>query len=273
MGFRPRKQFGQHWLKSELVLDRIVQAAALKSGDRLLEIGPGTGILTQRLLLEVDALVAVEIDRDLCQKLVRSFGKRDNFLLLQGDILSLNLQEYLKSFHPFTNPNKVVANIPYNITGPILEKLLGTIVNPNPRPYQSIVLLMQKEVAERLVAIPSSKAFGGLTLRVQYLAHCEWICPVAAKDFYPVPKVDSAVVRLIPHTIDKPARNPSQLENLIKLGFGSRRKMLRNNLKSVIEGDNLAEVLEQLQINPDCRGEDLSLSQWISLSNLLDFAI
>jgi 16S rRNA (adenine1518-N6/adenine1519-N6)-dimethyltransferase len=267
MPTKPRKQFAQHWLKNELVLEQIVEAAAITAEDRVLEIGPGTGILTRRLLLATNALVAVEIDRDLCKKLVKSFGDKENFLLLQGDILSLDLNEILKDFPRFDNPNKVVANIPYNITGPILEKLLGTIAQPNPIPYAAIVLLMQKEVAERLVASPSTKAFGALSLRVQYLAHCQWVCDVAAKDFYPAPQVDSAVVKLIPYQLANPAQNPRHLETLIKLGFSSRRKMLRNNLKTLMDIDRLAAFLREIGMREDSRAEDLGLEQWIALSN------
>ncbi|MFM9266398.1 16S rRNA (adenine(1518)-N(6)/adenine(1519)-N(6))-dimethyltransferase RsmA [Tychonema sp. BBK16] len=262
----PRKQFAQHWLKSEKALDKIVKAANL-SGSRVLEIGPGTGILTRRLLAEAESVVAVEIDRDLCQRLAKQLGKADNFLLLQGDILEMDLDSQLVVFTKFQNPNKVVANIPYNITGPILQKLLGTISVPAAKPFDSIVLLVQKEVAERLYAKPGSRAFGALSVRVQYLAECELICDVPSKDFVPPPKVDSAVVRLVPRLIETPAVNPRHLESLVKLGFGSKRKMLRNNLKGTVDLDKLVQLLEELQINPESRAEDLSVDQWINLSN------
>lgn len=272
---RPRKVFAQHWLKSEKALDAIIKAAECTESDRfakgdcVLEIGPGTGILTRRLLPLVESLVAVEIDRDLCQLLSKQLGKTENFLLLQGDFLTLDLPSYLAAFPNFHKPNKVVANIPYNITGPIIEKLLGTIANPNPEPFDSIVLLVQKEVAERLYAKPGSKTFGALSVRVQYLAECELICTVPAGAFHPPPKVDSAVVRLRPRKIEIPALNPRQLENFLKLGFGSKRKMLRNNLQSVIERDRLSHLLEQLKINPQARAEDLGVQQWVILANEL----
>ncbi len=267
--FRPRKQFGQHWLRNEAVLDQIIIAAELNQSDRILEIGPGTGNLTSRLLSEVAALVSVEIDRDLCQQLVHKFGDRDNFLLAQDDFLKLNLSSLLQNFPKFQNPNKVVANIPYNITGPIIAKLLGKIATPAPQQYESIVLLVQKEVGERLIALPGSKAFGALSIRVQYLADCELICDVPAKSFYPPPKVDSVVIRLHPKKVKDPADNPRQLETLVKLGFASRRKMLRNNLKSLIDTEVLNQTLEKLNFNLQCRAEDLSLENWILLSNNL----
>lgn len=267
--FRPNKRFGQHWLRSETALEQIVAASELTSSDRVLEIGPGTGILTRRLLPEVESLVAVEIDRNLCQKLVNTLGKQDNFLLLQGDFLKLNLAELLQTFPRFQQPDKVVANIPYNITGPILEKLLGKISQPATTAYQSIVLLVQQEVGERLTASPGTKAYGALSLRVQYLANCELIYRVPAKAFSPPPKVDSVVVRLSPRMIDQPADNPRLLDSLIKLGFASRRKMLRNNLSSVITPDELTQLLEQLNLNSQSRAENLSLGDWVKLSNLI----
>ncbi|MEL0588232.1 MAG: 16S rRNA (adenine(1518)-N(6)/adenine(1519)-N(6))-dimethyltransferase RsmA [Planktothrix rubescens PR222] len=267
---QPRKQFAQHWLRSEKALSKIVKSALLSPSDCLLEIGPGTGILTTQLLSVARSVVAVEIDRDLSQNLVKRFGNRDNFLLLEGDILTLDIDGQLQGFPNFQNPNKVVANIPYNITGPIVEQLLGTISEPNPHPYQLIVLLVQKEVAQRITANAGSKTFGALSVRVQYLANCEYICDVPAKAFYPAPKVDSAVLRLCPRAITHPANNPQYLETLLKLGFSSKRKMLRNNLQSVISRDQLTQLLEQLEINPQVRAEDLSVEQWVNLTNLME---
>lgn len=269
MSVQPRKRFAQHWLHSEWVLQSIIQAAALEKGDCLLEIGPGTGNLTRQLLSLVESVLAVEIDRDLCRTLIKQLGKKNNFLLLQGDILTLDLSALLVPFPAFQNPNKVVANIPYNITGPILEKLLGKISRPAAQPYDLIVLLLQKEVAQRLGAQAGTKDFGALSVRVQYLAECELICSVPAKAFDPPPKVESAVVRLRPRRWEPAAFNPRHLEMLVKVGFAAKRKMLRNNLKSLIESDRLIPLLEQLQIDPQARAEDLNVSQWVELSNRL----
>lgn len=267
---RPRKRFAQHWLRDEKVLFKIVEAANLSPSDRLLEIGPGTGMLTKKLLPHANSVTAVEIDRDLWEKLRQKFRDYPNFLLLAGDILSLDLEALLADQDPkFQQPNKVVANIPYNITGPILAKLLGRIGQPAKNPYESIVLLVQKEVADRLYATPGNKAFGALSVRVQYLADCELICPVPAKAFYPPPKVESAVVRLKPRLIQPSAEDPRQLETLIRIGFANKRKMLKNNLKGLIKSDRLTQILEQLEINPQARAEELSTEQWVSLSNQL----
>jgi 16S rRNA (adenine1518-N6/adenine1519-N6)-dimethyltransferase len=265
---KTKKQFGQHWLKNERVLDRIVEAAHILPTDRILEIGPGTGILTRRLLPLASAVLSVEIDRDLCRLLVKNLGDVANFLLIQGDFLTVKIEELLTDFPSFQQPNKVVANIPYNITGPILEKLLGTIVQPVAHPFESIVLLVQHEVAERLCGKPGTKAFGALSIRVQYLADCEFICPVPARDFSPPPQVDSAVIRLTPRLFELQAKDPKFLDRLVKLGFATRRKMLRNNLQSIIEREDMSELLISLNIHPEARAENLSVHQWVELANL-----
>ena len=189
MIIKPKKKFAQYWLKSESALNEIILASQLKSSDKILEIGSGTGILTTRLLPAINQLLAIEIDRNLCKLLVKKYGEKTHFLLLEGDFLELDLTTLLTGkLAVFANYNKVVANIPYNITGPIIERLLGTISKPSEHFLESIVLLIQKEVANRLTAIPNNKDYGALTLKVQYLAECQIVCNVPAKDFYPRPK-------------------------------------------------------------------------------------
>ncbi len=264
---KTRKQFGQHWLRSEKALAKIVATAEIKPTDRVLEIGPGTGILTMQMLPQAEAVVAVEIDRDLCELLAKKLGTVENFLLLQGDFLTLNVDELLVP--PFQRPNKVVANIPYNITGPIIEKLLGTIAAPNPQPVDAIVLLVQKEVALRMCAKAGNHNFGALSVRVQYLAEAEYVFDVSAKAFQPPPKVDSAVIRLTPRTIAQPAQDPKHMASILKMGFATRRKMLRNNLKAVIPTDTLNAVLTELSLDPQVRAEDLNVADWVRLSDRL----
>ena len=264
---RPRKRFGQHWLRSQAILSTIVEAAELNHRDRVLEIGPGTRVLTQRLLTQAGAVAAIELDADLCHQLKRQFAAAENFLLLQGDILNLALDEQLRGHPSFQSPNKVVANIPYYITGPILETLLGTLAQPQPHPFETIVLLVQQEIADRLAANPGSKIFGGLSVKVQYLASCDIVCTVPPKAFHPPPKVSSAVVRLRPRQFDPPAQDPQLLQQLVKLGFANKRKMLRNNLASVIERPQLLSVLADLGIADNVRAEELSVTHWVALSN------
>jgi len=265
--YRPLKQFGQHWLKSEAVLNQIIATSELTQSDRILEIGAGLGVLTRLLLEKAGAVTSVEIDYNLCPKLVKKFGDLDNFLLLQGDFIELDLAELLKPFPKFQKPNKIVANIPYNITSLILAKVFGTIEQPNDCDYQFVVLLIQKEVGDRLCAQPGTKAYSALSVRMQYLAECELVCDVPAEAFYPKPKVDSVVVKLRPKQILNPADNSRQLATLIKLGFSKRRKMLRNNLKGLIASETLEQFLNELEINPQARAENLSVRDWINLSN------
>ncbi len=259
----PRKRFAQHWLKSQQALQTIIEAAELKANDEVLEIGPGTGILTRQLIIRASQVIAVEVDRDLFKKLQHQFAQQGNLSLIQGDILRLDLSSLVTPL-----PNKVVANIPYNITGPILEKLLGSISHPD-RQYEKIILLVQKEIAERLCAKAGSKTFGALSVRGQYLAQCDFISIVPAKAFSPPPKVDSAIIALTPRSFPLTAKSPELLENLVKLGFANRRKMLRNNLKTLISPQQLQRILEQLEINPLARAEDISVSNWVRLCNQL----
>ena len=159
-GHRARKRFGQHWLKSDEILNQIVGAGELSDTDHVLEIGPGQGALTKRLLATAAKVLAVEIDRDLCLALSDkfiAFMASGQFRLIESDFLQLNFDQALIDFE-LDRPNKVVANIPYYITAPILEKLLGTMRSPNPNPYDSITLLVQKEISDRLCAIPGNQS-------------------------------------------------------------------------------------------------------------------
>jgi 16S rRNA (adenine1518-N6/adenine1519-N6)-dimethyltransferase len=251
---RPRKQFGQHWLRSDAVLNKILRAGQLQPSDRILEIGPGTGNLTRLLLPFVESLTAVEIDRDLCEKLRKTMNQA-NFELIEGSILDIPLP---------TGTNKVIANIPYNITGEILKKLLGTLAEPIQQ-FEQIVLLVQKEIGDRLAAKAGHKAYNALSVKIQYLADCQFICDVPAAAFYPPPKVNSAVVRIIPRPPLTPISDPKFLDRLITLGFATKRKMLRNNLISEIDRDRLVLILESMGINAQVRAEDLDVAQWVAL--------
>ncbi|MGC1309246.1 MAG: 16S rRNA (adenine(1518)-N(6)/adenine(1519)-N(6))-dimethyltransferase RsmA [Phormidesmis sp.] len=271
-GHRARKRFGQHWLHSDLILNQIVAAGELIEGDRILEIGPGQGVLTQRLLNTKAKVLSVEIDRDLCLQLSEQFiayMASGQFRLIESDFLKLDFDQALIDFE-LARPNKVLANIPYYITAPILEKLLGTIRSPNPHPYDSIVLLVQKEISDRLCAEPGTRANGALTIRAQYLADCEEIFPVPPSAFKPPPKVDSAVIRLRPRPFATPAKNPARLAQLVKVGFSQKRKMLRNNLQSIVDRDTLTPILESLSINPQIRAEGLGVADWVALSDAVN---
>ena len=264
---RPQKRFAQHWLKSDKALQDIITAAQLISEDVVLEIGPGTGVLTRQLLSSSQQVIAIELDQNLMKHLQEKFRQKEHLLLIQGDFLKLDLEAIVSN-----KPNKVVANIPYNITGPILEKLLGSISQPQQQ-YERIVLLVQKEIAERICAKAGSKTFGALSVRTQYLADCELISLVPAKAFSPPPKVDSAIIALTPRSFPLSVNSPKLLEQLVKLGFANRRKMLRKNLKSVIDPEALDRILEQFNLNPLARAEAISVSDWVRLSNEVDALI
>lgn len=252
------KRFGQHWLSDATILERIAAAAHLGAADRVLEIGPGLGSLTAHLL-EHSSVIAVEIDERAVAHLRHRFAAEPRFTLIEGDILGLPLPP---------EATAVVANIPYNISGPILARLTGTPSAPV-RQFRTIVLLVQLELAERITARSGNRTYGALSVRLQYLAECELLFGIPRTAFRPPPKVDSAVIRLTPRPFDLQATDPAYLEALVTRAFATRRKMLRNCLKGWVESTRLLLALESLQIRPDARAEDLSVENFVRLSNLL----
>ena len=258
---RARRRFGQHWLHDQGVLSAIAAAAELTPADRLLEIGPGQGALTAVLLgAPIQVLHAIELDRDLVDGLQQRFGADGRFQLQQGDALELPLPEV----------DKVVANIPYNITGPLLQRLLGRLDQPPWRRLDRLVLLVQHEVAERLRARPASSAFSALSVRVQLLAEAESICLVPPRCFRPPPRVMSEVIRLRPHPtpwlLPTDAR---RVERLLGLAFANRRKMLRNTLAGLMPIDALADLAGSVGIRLDQRPQELAPGQWVALARAL----
>ena len=269
-GHSARKRFGQHWLRDERILDRILEAAELAPGDRVLEVGPGRGALTERLLSSPAALVhAVELDRDLVAGLKERFSSRLQFSLCEGDVLDV----------PLTLPDgvlasKVVANIPYNITGPLLDRLIGRLDRPVDPPYERLVLLVQKEVAERIRARPGQSSFSALSVRLQLLARCESVCPVPPRCFQPPPKVQSEVIRLDPLPADQ-RPDPElcrRVERLLKQAFLARRKMLRNTLAGVRPPEELKQLALEAEIDLQQRPQDVDPQNWVALARGLNAA-
>ena len=267
-GHSARKRFGQHWLRDERILDRILEAAELAPGDRVLEVGPGRGALTDRLLSSPAALVhAVELDRDLVAGLKERFSSRQQFSLCEGDVLEV----------PLTLPDgfpasKVVANIPYNITGPLLDRLIGRLDRPVDPPYQRLVLLVQKEVAERIRARPGHTSFSALSVRLQLLARCESVCPVPPRCFQPPPKVQSEVIRLDPLPAEQ-RPDPElcrSVERLLKQAFLARRKMLRNTLSAVRPPQELKQLALDAGIDLQQRPQDVDPQNWVALARGLN---
>jgi 16S rRNA (adenine1518-N6/adenine1519-N6)-dimethyltransferase len=256
---RTRKRFGQHWLKDETVLDRITAAAELTEHDSVLEVGPGRGALTERLLASAaKAVRAVELDRDLVEGLQERFGGDGRFELTQGDVLAVPLPE----------ASIVVANIPYNITGPLLERLVGRLDRPVERPYRRLVLLMQQEVGERIRARPGSSAYSALSVRMQLLARCRTVCAVPPRCFQPPPKVMSEVVALDPLPPEDrldPAIARS-VEQLLRRCFAARRKMLRNTLAGLQPPEQLQALTEAAGIGLEQRPQEVAPACWVALA-------
>ncbi|APD48627.1 16S rRNA (adenine(1518)-N(6)/adenine(1519)-N(6))-dimethyltransferase RsmA [Synechococcus sp. CS-602] len=259
---RARKRFGQHWLNDAAVLRRIVAAADLQPGESVLEVGPGRGALTEQLLASPAALVqAVELDRDLVVGLAQRFGVDPRFSLLEGDALAV----------PLPAATKVVANIPYNITGPLLERLVGRLEKPIAVPYQRLVLLVQQEVGQRIRARPGSSAFSALSVRMQLLAHCRTVCPVPPRCFQPPPKVHSEVIVIEPLP---PAQRldpglAAAVDRLLRRCFTSRRKMLRNSLAGLLPPEELLAVALEAGIDLQLRPQDLAPERWVALARQL----
>ncbi|MEB3265979.1 MAG: 16S rRNA (adenine(1518)-N(6)/adenine(1519)-N(6))-dimethyltransferase RsmA [Cyanobacteriota bacterium] len=258
-GHRPRKRFGQHWLVDAAVLNQIMAAADLRPGERVLEVGPGRGALSERLLASPLAeLTAVELDRDLVTGLRQRFAGEPRFRLIEGDVLAL----------PLPAADAVVANIPYNITGPLLEHLLGRPDRPLLQPFRRLVLLVQQEVGERLRAQPGSRAFSALSVRVQLLAHCQGVCQVPPRCFSPPPRVMSEVVRLDPRpasSLPEPALARS-LDGLLRRCFASRRKMLRNTLAGLLPPAELEALAARADIALSQRPQELAPHHWLALA-------
>ncbi len=264
----PRKRFGQHWLIDESILTRIVRAADIQAGDRILEIGPGRGALTERLLgSQAELIHAIELDRDLVLGLKKRFSSQERFYLQEGDFLSSNINQ-----GNGRSLNKVVANIPYNITSPLLDKLLGKLGSAPESTFTKLVLLMQKEVADRIIAVPGKHQFSAMSVRIQLLAHAFAICDVPPKCFKPMPKVDSKVVVLEPLPQDK--RQDFSIERkvdtLLKKAFLARRKKLKNTLVGISTHSKLQSVADSLGISLDQRPQELSPTMWVKFAKALE---
>ena len=264
----PRKRFGQHWLKDQGILNKIVKAAELTSEDCVLEVGPGKGALTDKLIeSQARFIQAIEVDRDLVVDLKKRFRHKNKFSLIRGDILSAPLKA-----ENGLNINKVVANIPYNITGPLLKRLIGELRKAPEKKFETLILLMQKEVAQRLVASPGTSNFSSLSVRIQLLAKCQEVCDVPSRCFQPAPKVDSKVVMIKPFVSSNPYfyEVGNLLDQLLTHAFAGRRKKLRNTIGSfVTSNDQIEEFFANGGISLEQRPQEISPSNWFSLAKAL----
>ena len=246
----PKKELGQHWLRDPEILAEIAEVAELGRGDVVLEIGPGLGTLTSRLLARAQRVVAVEFDADLAGKLPGQFPGK-NLDVINEDILQFDLNQLPKGY-------KVVANVPYYITSKIIEKLMTAENKPS-----LAVLLVQKEVAERIAAGPGEMSI--LAVGVQLFAQVELDIEVPRQFFTPPPKVDSQVVVL--RTRTEPLVTPEDHKDffrVVKAGFSAKRKKLRSSLSGGlnISKDVAEQLLKTANISPDARAEDLAIDDW-----------
>lgn len=265
--FRMQKKYGQNFLIDANILNKIVEAAQITKEDCVLEIGPGIGTMTQYLAEAAGRVVAVEIDKELIPILEETLSPYDNVVLLCADILKVDLTKLVNENGG--GPFKVVANLPYYITTPIIMALFESHV-----PLASITVMVQSEVADRMQVGPGTKDYGALSLAVQYFARPEVVARVPASCFIPRPNVDSTVIRLTRHTSPPvEVTDEAYLFAVIRASFNQRRKTLVNGLVNAgnlgVTREQVEEVLTQMGISKTIRGETFTLERFAELSNRL----
>ncbi len=260
---KAKKSLGQNFLRDEDVIERIFSVAEVKPDDWVVEVGPGTGALTEKLALRVEKLLAIELDHALVERLQKQFGQSKNVSILEGNILDIYLDDVLLTAGFSERPYKIIANIPYYITAPIIRTFLSLKHQP-----QSLTLMVQNEVAERLAAQPGSMSL--LSVMAQYYAHVEKQFFVSKEAFEPVPKVDSAVISIVPKRPYDPEED-RRVFRLARAGFAARRKTLANNLASTfsLPKEAVEEILEHLGLRKDTRAQALAPEDWERLARAL----
>ena len=267
-GFNFQKKFGQNFLIDTHVLDKIIAAAEIGPDDFVLEIGPGIGTMTQYLAESAREVVAVEIDKNLIPILADTLSAYDNVTVINDDILKVDIQKLAEEKNG-GKPIKVVANLPYYITTPIIMGLFESEV-----PLDSITVMVQKEVADRMQTGPGSKDYGALSLAVQYYAEPYIVANVPPNCFMPRPAVGSAVIRLTRYE-EKPVqvKDAAFMFKLIRASFNQRRKTLQNGLHNSSElqipKEKVVQALEEMGLPASVRGEKLDLAQFARLADLL----
>mgnify|MGYP003336988791 FL=1 len=249
-----KKKFGQNFLKDTSIIHAIIQSINPLLDDLLIEIGPGLGALTKPLLEKTNHLLAIELDRDIVSWMEKEYSKK-NITIFNEDVLNFN-------FNQFGQKIRIVGNLPYNISTPILFKCIDNITN-----IKDLHFMLQKEVVDRMIATPSSSEYGRLSVMLQYYFAMEHLVHVPKESFDPEPKVESSFVRLIPYEhYPFVANNIEQFEKIVKEAFSQRRKTIRNTLKSFISENDF----QKIGINPQLRAENLSVSDFVKISNYLD---
>lgn len=271
-----QKKYGQNFLIDANILEKIIRLSEITKDDCVIEIGPGIGTMTQYLAESAGKVIAIEIDRHLIPILEETLKEYKNVTIMNEDVLKVDIKKIVEEKNN-GNPIKVVANLPYYITTPIVMGLFESGV-----PLQDITIMVQKEVAERMQVGPGSKDYGALSLAVQYYARPEVLLQVPGTCFMPRPAVGSAVIRL--KRYEKPpvtAQDEKKIFAVIRAAFGQRRKTLSNALAGgltyadskgnpvQVNRQQVCAVLEKMGIKPDIRGEALTLAQFAELSNLL----
>lgn len=252
---RPRKRFGQHFLHDQRVIERLIKVIHPRTGERLVEIGPGLGALTYPLLQAAGILDAVELDRDVIQHLEKYCETAGKLTVYSGDFLKFDLA----TLNPEPRSLRMVGNLPYNISTPLMFHLLE-----QSQWVKDMHFMVQKEVAERLVAEPNSEHYGRLSIMIQYHCEAHLLFLVGPEAFTPPPKVESAIVRLIPAAqLKYPALDEKIFSAIVNQAFSARRKTLRNALKKQLS----ASEIEALGIDPGTRPETLSVAEFVQLSD------
>ena len=258
--FKFSKSLGQNFLIDDSVLNDIVKGADVNEEDFVIEIGPGVGTLTAHLLNKAKKVTSIELDNDLIPILKEELGDNEHFSLIHNDALKVDFNEIIGD----EKSVKLVANLPYYVTTPIIVNLLKNGYN-----FKSLTIMIQKEVAERIDAEPNCKEYGALSLLVQYYCNTKIVRKVAPSSFIPRPKVESIVIRL--DRLEKPrveVTDEKFMFELIRNSFNMRRKTLWNGVKNIgINKDDLKKAFEEAGIDPKRRGETLSLEEFAALSN------
>lgn len=257
LGHQAKKRFGQNFLHNDAVISDIVDAINPEPGENLVEIGPGLGALTEPVIERAGQLSVVELDRDLAHRLRHHPFIASQLTIYETDALKFDFSELIKDDKPL----RIFGNLPYNISTPLIFHLLTF----NDK-VQDMHFMLQKEVVERMAASPNSKTYGRLSIMTQYQCQVIPVMEIGPEAFKPAPKVDSAIVRLVPHKIIKnPVKNIKSLNQVCLAAFNQRRKTIRNSFKKLLSGDQL----ESLGINPGLRAENLSVDDFIMLANFV----
>lgn len=262
--FRFKKRFGQNFISDPGLLNKIARTAEITEDDIVVEIGPGAGTLTKALAKDAKKVIAIEIDKDLIPVLKDNLAEVENVTVVEGDALKVDLDKLVYDLVGEKRKYKIVANLPYYITTPLIMHFLESDFN-----IERIVIMVQKEVAERLKAQPSTKEYGAITVNVNLLADVNLAFIVPRTVFIPQPDVDSAIIDLkVLSEMPYDVKDISSFKKLVKAAFNQRRKTLSNALKTLgLEKEVIEGILIQCEVNPKRRGETLTLEEFVRVSN------